>query len=66
MTEEEIQKHKDNIDKLNQFQLAHMVRFAKVGHPYFDSSLPLYEYFMKRFKELGDMTPDISKRIGWS
>jgi hypothetical protein len=27
--------------------------------------LPLFEYFNKRFKELGGFTPEISKKIGW-
>ena len=53
------------IDKMTRIEMARMQRFANTGHPIFRSDLPLYEYFQKRFKELGGMSPEISKKIGW-
>jgi hypothetical protein len=64
-TEDEIKTVYKRIDTYSHLQMAIMFRFSRVGHPYFDSQLPFYEYFMKRFKELGGMTPEISKEIGW-
>ncbi len=65
MTEEEILNAKKNIDGMSQKSMASLWRFAPSGHPYFDNTLPLHEYFEKRFKELGGFTPEISKSIGW-
>lgn len=53
------------IHALSQFEMARLVRFAPSGHPYFDMSKPYYEIFNARFKELGGMTPEISKSLGW-
>lgn len=67
MTKEEIESAKKDIDKMSHFDMAHLYRFAPAGHPYFcfdNGDLP--QYFMKRFKELGGMTSEISKRIGLS
>lgn len=64
-TPEEIEKMKQNIMGMDQFSMAHMQRFTKSGHPYFRSDLPLYEVFKARFAELGGMTPEISKELGW-
>lgn len=65
MDEKEIQEWKDNIASMSQLEMARLQRFAPSGHPVFNSKLPLYEIFEKRFRELGGMTPAISKRIGW-
>lgn len=65
MTPEEIEVHKNNINSMSREAMAHLWRFAPAGHPYFDSSLPLYEHFKARFDSLGGMSPEISKRIGW-
>jgi len=65
MKESEIKIWKDKIDGMDQIQLARLLRFGPVGHPVFDKTLPLCTYFDKRFKELGGMTPSISKSIGW-
>jgi len=65
MTEEEIKKDKEIIDKMTQREMASLWRFAPSGHSYFDSTLPLFDYFNARFKKLGDFTPEISKSIGW-
>lgn len=65
MTEEEIQKHKDDIDKLSREDMARAWRFHEPGHAYFVSGTEVQEYFDKRFKELGGFSPSISKKIGW-
>lgn len=62
MTDEEIMKAKEAIDAMSQEEMARLWRFAPAGHPYFDSRLPLVEYFEARFK---GFTPGISKKIGW-
>lgn len=53
------------IGKMTQDEMARLWRYAPSGHPIFDSQLPLFEAFQKRFKELGGMTPEVSKRIDW-
>ena len=58
---EEINK----INQMSQTEMAKLWRFAPSGHPYFNSSLPYFKIFDKRFKELGGFTPEISKAIGW-
>jgi len=63
MTEQEIQKETDKINKMSQYEMAELWRFARLGHRYFDKSLPLWEVFQKRFKALGGMTPEISKSL---
>jgi len=63
MTEQEIVKAKKDIDKMSRTDMAQFWRFAPAGHPYFDNTLPLSEYFDKRFKELGGFSPAISKAI---
>lgn len=65
MTREQIQAEKKLIDSMSQEEMARLWRFAPTGHPYFDRRLPLFEYFEKRFKELGGFSPTISKKIGW-
>ena len=61
----EINEMKLKIDGMSHLQMARLYRYATAGHPYFDSTLPLHEHFMKRFEEFGGMTPQISKEIGW-
>jgi hypothetical protein len=61
MIEQEIEK----INNMTAEQMARLWRFAPAGHEYFVSGSVLNEHFKKRFKELGGMTPEISKRIGW-
>jgi len=65
MTEEEIQKWKDKIDKMTRVEMARLWRFAPAGHPIFNKQFPLYEYFKARYDNLGGMSPAISKQIGW-
>lgn len=65
MTEQEIKEWEDKIDNMTQMEMASLRRFAPSGHPVFRCDLPLSVRFEKRFKELGGMTPAISKAIGW-
>lgn len=62
MTIEEIEQEKKIIDSMSQEDMARLWRFAPSGHPYFDRTNPISEYFSKRFK---GFTPEISKSIGW-
>lgn len=55
----------EEINKLTQIEMAYLHRFAPAGHIYFDGRLPYAEIFKQRFNELGGMTPEISKAIGW-
>lgn len=55
----------DRINKMSHYEMAKLWRFAPSGHPYFDTTLPYFAVFKKRFTELGGMTPEISKAIGW-
>ena len=64
MDQEEIKKHTNIINSMSQTDMARMWRFTPSGHIYFDSSLPFYDIFKKRFDELGGFTPGISKEIG--
>jgi len=65
ITDERIEQHKKNIDKLSQEEMASLWRFAPSGHIYFRSDLPLSDYFKERFNKLGGFNPEISKKIGW-
>jgi hypothetical protein len=56
---------KEEIDRLSHIEMARLWRFAPSGHPYFIAGRKESEYFATRFKELGGMTPAISKQIGW-
>lgn len=66
MTSTEIAAEKQKIDSMTHEQMARLWRFATVGQKYFDvRNSEIFNYFAKRFKELGGMTPEISKKIGW-
>jgi hypothetical protein len=66
MDDKEIALHKAVIDNMTRYEMAKPWRFAPSGHIYFDSTLPFFEHFKKRFfQELGGFTPEISKSIGW-
>lgn len=62
MTDEE--KEIEKINSMSQLEMARLWRYAPFGHIYFDTSLPYFEIFEKRFIELGGFTPAISKIIG--
>jgi hypothetical protein len=60
------QEEIDKINGMTHAELAWLWRFAPLGHPYFSTeNLDLYDHFKNRFRELGGMTPAISKQIGW-
>ena len=61
MNDEQVQEWKVKIDNMSQKEMASLWRFAPSGHPCFNSTLPLSDYFNKRFK---GFTPEISKSIG--
>lgn len=65
LSAEECTKIIQFINSLSQIDCARLVRFAKVGNPISREDLPFHKMFEKRFKELGGMTPAVSKRIGW-
>jgi len=65
MTEQEIAKHKEDIDKMSREDMCRLWRYAPCSHPYFISGTEVWEYFDKRFKELGGFNTSISKKIGW-
>lgn len=65
LTPEQIQIHKNHIDGLSQYDMAHMWRFSKAGENIYFTTPELTEHFNKRFKELGGMTPELSKELGW-
>jgi hypothetical protein len=66
MTAAQIAEAKKQIDALSQYDMAALLRFAPVGHPYFDcTNGDLPQYFQDRFKEKGGMTTEISKSLGW-
>ena len=64
MSNEQIEAEKKVIDGMSQLSMASLWRFAPSGHPYFDNTLPLFEYFNARFTALGRFTPEISKELG--
>lgn len=55
----------EEINNMSHEEMARLWRFAPSGSIYFDRTKPFYKIFEKRFKELGGMTPEISKKIGW-
>jgi hypothetical protein len=63
MTPEE-QQEIDKINSLTRVEMCRLWRFAEAGHPYFNSELPYFAVFEKRFRELGAFSPEISKAIG--
>jgi len=66
LTELEIMDWKAAIDAMSHREMARLFRFAPSGHPVFRSDQPVYEYFKKKFDDLGGMTSALSKEIGWN
>lgn len=60
-----IEEIKAEIEGLSHYEMCRLWRFAPVGHKYFDSTGPYWPVFEKRYFELGGMTPEISKQLGW-
>lgn len=65
MTDQDVAIHMERINNMPQVEMARLWRFAPSGHEYFDKTLPFFEVFNKRFKDLGGFTPEISKRLGF-
>jgi len=63
--EETIEYWMEKIPTMSQMDMARELRFAPAGCPLFSTDYPLYMVFKKRFDELGGMTPEISRRIGF-
>ena len=61
-----IEKDLAEINKMSREEMAELYRFAPVGHRFFIEGTPQWEAFNKRFNELGRMSPEISKKIGWT
>lgn len=55
---------KTQIDEMSQEEMARRFRFGPVGDEMLTGETG--DYFMERFKSLGGMTPEISKKIGWN
>ena len=54
-----------HINNMTREQMASLWRFAPAGHSYFNTTKPYVKIFEKRFQELGNFSPEISKKIGW-
>lgn len=54
---------KRRIDSMTREQMAAKWRFAPVGDPLLQGEAG--DYFTERFKKLGGMSPNISKRLMW-
>ena len=65
MTDQEVRYWEEKIKTMSHEEMATLWRFAPIGHPLISRAYPLAEKFKKRFKDLGGMTPEISKKIGW-
>ena len=64
MNDLELQKHKNEIDKMSRLEMAGKIRFGESGHIYFTDET-LYKYFTDRFNSLGGWSSEISKALGW-
>ena len=65
MSNEPDPKVVEKINAMSREEMARLWRFAPAGHPYFDTRQPYWKIFTARFDELGAMSPQISKAIGW-
>lgn len=54
---------KKQIDGMSQYDLAYKIRFLPSGNSLMRGASG--DYLLERFRELGGMTPEISKRLGW-
>ncbi len=67
LSDEELVKYTYEINNLSQYRACYLLRFCGRDDPesiYF-TNRQLYIMFSKRFKEVGGMTPEISKQLGW-
>lgn len=51
------------IDGMSHYDMAYKVRFSPAGDRLMCGATG--DYFLARYNELGGMTPEISKRLGW-
>lgn len=65
LTKKEIAEWREKIEIMTRVEMARLRRFAPSGHPVFRDDFPLYKLFEARFAELGGLSPEISKEIGW-
>lgn len=56
-------EERERINKMTHEELARSLRFDPPGSPQWQGLRG--QYRMERFKSLGGMTPEMSKRIGW-
>jgi hypothetical protein len=61
----EIEAWKQKIAHLTREECATLYRFAPTGHPVFSCELPLYALFVDRYRSLGGMDAELSRKIGW-
>lgn len=50
----------DEIKNLSYLEMARLWRYAPTGHIFFDTSLPYFKIFEKRFRKFGGMTTEIA------
>lgn len=56
----------NRINEMSHFDMCSLWRFAPLGHPYFDYTLPYADVFKARlFDHFGGFTPEISKSLSW-
>jgi hypothetical protein len=61
--DEKIQQWIDKLNTMDAYELLKLQRFAPAGHIVFTTPL-LTKIHVDRFKELGGITPSLSKRVG--
>ena len=55
---------KAEIDQMTHEEMCRLWRYAAPGHPYFDSTNPISQYYKDRlFNYFGGFTPRISKSL---
>jgi hypothetical protein len=64
LTPEQVKEWEKKIDAMSHEDMARHWRFAKPGDVVFITP-ELYARFEARYKALGGMTPELSKKIGW-
>lgn len=62
---DDYQKNVDTINGMDREQIGYLMRFAPIGHPYMDGSLPYWKLLNDRFQSLGGWDAALSKHIGW-
>ncbi len=65
MKPEELTYWKGLIDRMSHTRMAEIWRFSPAESEFFQNQ-ELSEHFKERFKSLGGMTMEMSKKLGWS